>query len=255
LSSAEIEAVLGDFRTWLEEASTLGGLADEPDTGPAVDLHTLISGFTALRHEVNLQTKAVRAQQEQNGKTLDELSRALDDLQERAAGSETEEARQEVLRPLIKTLIDAADALSLARREVARGQPALLATLERLRPPAEPGRQPTLWQRWFAGGKARPAGDVASHRLAGDAAERMKALVNSILTGYDMSLERLERALTDHGLEPIPAEGEPFDPESMEAVEVATDTGVSSNTVTAEVRRGYLWHGRVLRCALVCVAK
>src|SRR5205807_1002936 len=122
-------------------------------------------------------------------------------------------------------------------------------------PPVEAGPRPTLWQRWFAGEKTRPAGDAPLHRLAGETADRMTALLDSILTGYDMSLERLERALAEHGLEPIPAEGESFDPESMEAVEVATGAGAAPNTVTAEVRRGYLWHGRVLRCALVCVAK
>src|SRR6266478_5994622 len=64
-------AVRIDFRIWLEElaagepgASATGVLhppvTDVPGS-PAVDLATLVAAFTALRHEVNLQTKATRA--------------------------------------------------------------------------------------------------------------------------------------------------------------------------------------------------
>jgi len=59
--------VLADFRSWLERAPA-------PAVPPAVpqplDLHTLLSQFVALRHEVNLQTKASRAQQEQNAEAI-----------------------------------------------------------------------------------------------------------------------------------------------------------------------------------------
>ena len=40
------------------------GAAPPPPPAEPVDLHTLLGQFLAVRHEVNLQTKAVRAQQE-----------------------------------------------------------------------------------------------------------------------------------------------------------------------------------------------
>jgi molecular chaperone GrpE len=68
-------------------------------------------------------------------------------------------------------------------------------------------------------------------------------------------LQRLERTLDQHGLEPIPAVGRPFDPERMEVVEVVHEPGRTASEVTDEVRRGYLWQGKVFRCAQVRVAR
>ena len=70
-----------------------------------------------------------------------------------------------------------------------------------------------------------------------------------------MSLQRVERALQQQGLEAIPAAGQPFDPERMEVVAVVADSGRPSGEVVEEVRRGYLWRGRVFRYAQVSVAK
>ena len=70
-----------------------------------------------------------------------------------------------------------------------------------------------------------------------------------------MSLQRLERTLRQSGLEPIPCIGQPFDPETMEAVDAAAATGLPAGQVVEEIRRGYLWRGRVFRYAQVRVAK
>ncbi len=85
--------------------------------------------------------------------------------------------------------------------------------------------------------------------------ERLGQTVQSILTGYGMSLQRLDRAIEQHGLEPIPAVGEPFDPERMEVLEVVADSQRPSGEVVEEIRRGYLWHGKVFRFAQVKVAR
>ena len=70
-----------------------------------------------------------------------------------------------------------------------------------------------------------------------------------------MSVQRLERALQQHGLEPIPCVGAAFDPERMEALEIVSSSGRPSGEVIDEVRRGYAWRGRVFRHAQVRVAK
>ena len=85
--------------------------------------------------------------------------------------------------------------------------------------------------------------------------QRVRQGVQSILTGYSMSLQRLERALEQYRLDAIPAVGEVFDPELMEALEVVHDSGRSPGEVTEEIRRGYLWHGKVFRYAQVKVSQ
>ena len=76
-----------------------------------------------------------------------------------------------------------------------------------------------------------------------DAAERVRQLLEGLLTGYRMGLQRVDRALDQHGLDPIPTAGEPFDPEFMEVVEAVADSGQLPGEVIEEVRRGYLWRG------------
>jgi molecular chaperone GrpE len=69
-----------------------------------------------------------------------------------------------------------------------------------------------------------------------------------------MSLQRIDRALAQHGLEPLAAVGRPFDPEVMEVVEAVAGSGRPAGEVVGEVRRGYRRNGRVFRCAQVRVA-
>src|SRR5207253_859641 len=61
-------------------------------------------------------------------------------------------------------------------------------------------------------------------RRAGKAAEVVHRSLKSVLTGYGMSLQRLERALQQQELETIPTVGERFDPERMEVIEVVMDS-------------------------------
>jgi molecular chaperone GrpE len=244
LTPEAIEAVLADFRAWLREAAAASPAAPDVET---IDLHTLLAQFTALRHEVHLQTRAARAQQEQGAEALRQLGEALAALQQSQLSARLgeEQARDEAVRPLLKTLVDAYDALALAERAVRRVQETLPS------PPEEPVPASSFWARLFGRGRtaAAPLGQ------APPTAGRERQMLASVLTGYTMSLQRVERALRQHGLEPIPTVGRPFDPESMEVLEVVADSGRPSGEVVGEVRRGYLWRDRVFRFAQVRVAK
>jgi len=279
-----VEAVLAEFRTWLQE--NLAAAPANPAGSAPPDLHTLLGQFSALRHEVNLQTKASRTQQEQNAETLSQLSQALEALTQ----ASPEDAGDEVLRPLLKALLDIADALALAQREVRRVQKKLLPALDEMAsaadsdiaPPAEPvpaNETPLALSRlarWLGVGEAlrqqrdRTAAAQAEQRdrhlvqlrelkhelnRAGKAAEMVRRSLESVLTGYGMSLQRLERALQQQGLEAIPTVGERFDPERMEVVEVVIASDKPAGEVIDEVRRGYLWRGGVFRYSQVRVAK
>jgi molecular chaperone GrpE len=278
LTPEAIEAVLADFRSWLQQAAVPPAEAPPGAEGEPLDLHTLLGQFVALRHEVNLQTRATRAQQELNAEALRHLEDSLHVLKESRTGLPAPPEGEEEARPLLKTLVDLYDALALARRELQRVQETTLPLLAGLaepagspveRPPPEPtpSRPPSFWSRWFGGGAERQA-DAAGNatrqaleaeqqhrRQAAEAAGRVRGFLESVITGYTMSLQRLERALRQHGLEPIPCVGEPFDPERMEVLEVVADSGRPANEVLDEVRRGYLWNGRVFRYAQVRVAR
>ncbi len=148
MNADAIEQVLADFRTWLQANPAAATAAVPPEPvlpEPPIDLAALLAPFVALRHEVNLQTKAGRAQLEQNAQTLELLRQALDTLRRPPPAPP---ATDEQLRPLLKTLIDVHDALSLARREVLRLRDSVSAPPVVPVPPAVDVRLP-LWARWL----------------------------------------------------------------------------------------------------------
>lgn len=234
-----IEAVLADFRAWLTEASVPTSAPPHPPEPP--DLHTLLGQMTALRHEVNLQTKAARAQQEQNAQTLSSLQQALQSLNKPTPPLMPGPGEEEILRPVLKVLLDIADALILAQREFQRGRDAVEAALVATTPAAPVSLLDRLFRR-------------PTSRLAGENPERIKPMLESLVTGYRMSLQRVERALEQLGVQRIECVGRPFDPERMEAVELVEAKGTPGQIVD-EVRPGYLWRGSVFRFAQVRVSR
>ena len=258
-----MSAVLADFQKWLmalpaEEAS---GACQRP--GESIDLHTLLGQFVAVRQEVNLQTRAVRAQQEQNNETLRQLTVALDTLRQSQTRGEQaqQQAVEEAIRPLVKTLLDLYDALALAGREVQRLRETVQSGLTQLteaEAPLVPAAPRSFWASLFrtaAPDTAERERRQAREQLARASGEHVRQMLASLVTGYTMSLQRVERALRQYGLEAIPTTGARFDPEQMEVVEAVVDSGRPSGEVIEEVRRGYLWNGRVFRYAQVRVAK
>ena len=54
---------------------------------------------------------------------------------------------------------------------------------------------------------------------------------------------------------PIPAKGEPFDPHVHEAIEMVETSDAADHEVLEELQRGYKFKDRLLRPAMVKVAK
>jgi molecular chaperone GrpE len=82
------------------------------------------------------------------------------------------------------------------------------------------------------------------------------AAPETLAQGVELVGKQLQEVLTRFGVEPIAAIGSKFDPrlhEAMARIETAGDP--PDGTVTEEYRRGYLLDGKVLRPALVAVAK
>jgi molecular chaperone GrpE len=89
--------------------------------------------------------------------------------------------------------------------------------------------------------------------LAVEAAEKMGNC--GLLEGLKMVKKNLWKVLDCEGLSPIEAVGRPFDPHMHEAVLEVETSDHPEGTVIEEVRKGYLFRGRVLRASMVKVAR
>ena len=79
---------------------------------------------------------------------------------------------------------------------------------------------------------------------------------NSLRQGVELAYRILMKHLEQEGVEPIPAQGQPFDPELHEAIGAKPQQGpgIEPQTVVEVLRPGYHLDGRLLRPARVLVA-
>src|ERR1700693_2908971 len=82
-----------------------------------------------------------------------------------------------------------------------------------------------------------------------------KGIDEAWVKGLELSVRKLEEALRAHGLESIEAMGKPFDPKFHEAIGHEESEDHPEDTVVQELRRGYRMRDRVVRPALVKVAR
>ncbi len=72
--------------------------------------------------------------------------------------------------------------------------------------------------------------------------------------GIELIYQRMFEVLAKLGLQPIEAEGKPFDPNFHHAIEMVETKKHKDQTVLAELLRGYTFKGRLLRASMVKVA-
>jgi len=73
--------------------------------------------------------------------------------------------------------------------------------------------------------------------------------------GMELIRRQLEDALAKIGVKAVPAKGEQFDPHVHEAIEMVETDDAPDNEVVDELARGYMIKDRLLRPAMVRVAK
>ena len=74
-------------------------------------------------------------------------------------------------------------------------------------------------------------------------------------TGLDSILKNMDSLLTKYNVIPIEALGEIFNPNLHEAISIVSDPALDDNTITKEIRKGYISHERVIRPTLVEISK
>jgi molecular chaperone GrpE len=76
-----------------------------------------------------------------------------------------------------------------------------------------------------------------------------------VVAGLEGILRNIDSLLSSEGVRPIEAVGTPFDPSVHDAIAFAPRDDVAENTVTAEIRRGYMLNDKVLRPSMVEIAR
>jgi molecular chaperone GrpE len=73
--------------------------------------------------------------------------------------------------------------------------------------------------------------------------------------GLELTQKQLLKVAADNGLEVVDPEGAAFNPDHHQAISQSDAPGVAPGTVTNVFQKGYLLNGRLLRPALVVVAR
>jgi molecular chaperone GrpE len=202
----------------------------------------------------------------------DEEAEAVEDEEQAVAGRADEVEDEE--RPVAAEAEPAAAAEAEAEVETEAAEDAVAADLARARAEAESYlddlrrlqadfdnyRKRTLREQTARTASASQAlvarllPVLDNFELAVSAAEQSRDF-DRMLKGVEMVLGALREVLEGEGLVKIEAEGKPFDPERHEAVIAVEQEGVEPGTIVDIVRAGYELGGKVLRPAMVKVAK
>jgi molecular chaperone GrpE len=250
----DVEDIIERFREWLDSARSETANDEHIESGPndfreaprEFGIIDLVEEFTALRHEVKLQTKSGRGLSEQTETTLQALKRAIEEL--RSVVPKDAEAVWTAGKALAEGLADLDEALQRGEREIERAREqvaeraprALLAQFNEL----------YRNQSWI---RRRLLGTYHNEIIAiiqRDNANRQE-LFDSFLEGYGLIQKRLRRVMTAEGVQRIKCEGVAVDPELMTVLEVIDVPEQPAGTVIKELRSGYTWRGRVIRYAEV----
>jgi molecular chaperone GrpE len=75
------------------------------------------------------------------------------------------------------------------------------------------------------------------------------------IEGLDSILKNMNSLLERNHVTPIDALGEIFDPNLHEAISIINDPELDDNTITKEIRKGYISHNKIIRPTLVEISK
>ena len=77
----------------------------------------------------------------------------------------------------------------------------------------------------------------------------------ALAEGVELTRKGFMDVLSKYGVEAVDPQGEPFDPETAQAMSMVEQPDVEPNSVVAVMQKGYLLNGRLLRPAMVMVSK
>jgi molecular chaperone GrpE len=149
--------------------------------------------------------------------------------------AQLEEAKQAVADAQEQALRAAAEAQNMRRRAEKDAENARKFALEK-----------------FAGDML-PVVDNLDRALA--SADIADEALKPILEGVELTLKTLVDALARHNVEQLNPVGEPFNPEYHQAMAMVPNPDAEPNSVMDVMQKGYTLNGRLLRAAMVVIAK
>ncbi len=253
-----VEQIRDRFREWLDSALEEAanernfepGPNGESDSVREFGIIDLIEEFTALRHEIKLQTKSGRGLSEQTETTIKALKQAIEEI--KSVVPADAETAWTAGKALAEGLADLDEALHRGEREIERAR----QQIAELSPAALEARLAELQRSrsWIGQRIVRRYHEEVLAIVRRDSASRHE-LFESFLEGYGLIQKRLRRVMASEGVERIACEGLPANPELMTVLEVVDVPGEPAGKVVKELRRGYTWRGRVIRYAEVQAAR
>ena len=96
---------------------------------------------------------------------------------------------------------------------------------------------------------------IDSMEMGLNAALGDNATLDSIRQGSELTLNMFIQVLAKQGLNQIDPLGEKFDPEQHQAISMIEDESAESNTVINVMQKGFSLNDRLVRPAMVVVAK
>ena len=96
---------------------------------------------------------------------------------------------------------------------------------------------------------------IDSMEMGMSAALAENATLDSIRQGSELTMNMFIQVLEKQGLIQIDPVGEKFDPEQHQAISMVEDESAESNTVISVMQKGFLLNDRLVRPAMVVVAK
>jgi len=251
---APVEAILDRFRRWLDaagvEAEQHGGF--EPGPGPEDEsprdfgLIDLVEEFTALRHEVKLQTKSGRGLIEQTETAVSTLRIAIDQF--RSVGPREAQAVWAAGKALAEALADLDESLDRGRREIDRAREQIAG--ESIRE-LEGALNDLHRRRSWIGRRLLRGYHGAVLDLVRRAGLSRQDLFDTLIEGFGLIQNRLRRVMASEQVKRIACEGNAVDLALMTVLEVVDLPDRTPGTVVKELRRGYTWRDRVIRYAEV----
>ena len=152
-------------------------------------------------------------------------------------------------KALASALADIDEALDRGRIQIERATQALVDKPNVALPPAldEYFARQSWLRRFLCRGYHQEVRALAAEH----GRQERESLLGALLEGYKLMQNRLSRAMNAVHICRIETVGQPVDPDRMVVVDVVDSPGTPPGAVVDELRRGYVWNDRVLRCAEV----
>lgn len=210
----------------------------------AVDI---VEAFTTLRHELKLQVRGGRELQQSLIDMIQRLEQRITSLPTSTSANISSESRK-----LAEAIAEIEEGLQRAIESIVQKSESARSDINVLnRYDAMVAKAPWI-AKTFAGNWLEDLRASLAHSIA--TAKRADSTQDATHRGLELLLARVHRLMQQCEIERVNVLHQPFDAESMNAIDLIVDPQVPSAHVAQQLRPLYRWRSNTLRCAEVRIA-